>query len=548
MQTRTCTASNQSFTIRNQDVQFYETMGVPLPTLCPTERMRRRLAWRNERSLHHHTCHGSGKKIISMYRPDSGHLVYDNEYWWGDNWDGQTWGRDFDLKRNFLEQWHELFKAVPKMARVQQGDNLNSRYTNCASYNKNCYLLFTANNCEDCMYSTWLNNCQDCLDCYAVFNSELMYQCIECSGSYNVQYSQQIDNSNDVYHSYDCKNCENLFACVSLRSQKYQILNNPVSPEEFQSVLESPEKQANVLKQLQAIYLNTPKKYADILMCENCTGDNVFGCKNCHQSYLLVNCEDCAYSDGIFDAKNTYDVSYYGGSGTNELLYECEGVGHGVFNSKFCKLCWGGCQHLEYCYECFNCQDCFGCVGLKKAQYCILNTQYSAEDYHRLRAQIIEHMQREQTWGEFFPISLSPFGYNETTAQDYFPLTKEDAIKHGFPWYDDTPASKYVGAPYAVPTKITDTPDSICDQILQCQSTGKNYKIQPAELDFYRQMKLPVPTHGPDTRHAARMRLRRPRQLWERTCVQCPTKIITPFAPERPEKVLCEECYLRAVN
>ena len=28
-------------------------------------------------------------------------------------------------------------------------------------------------------------------------------------------------------------------------------------------------------------------------------------------------------------------------------------------------------------------------------------------------------------YGEFFPAELSPFFYNETTAQEYFPLTKE---------------------------------------------------------------------------------------------------------------------------
>jgi hypothetical protein len=32
-------------------------------------------------------------------------------------------------------------------------------------------------------------------------------------------------------------------------------------------------------------------------------------------------------------------------------------------------------------------------------------------------------------WGEFFPLPLSPFGYNETVAQDYFPLTSEEAIE-----------------------------------------------------------------------------------------------------------------------
>jgi hypothetical protein len=32
-------------------------------------------------------------------------------------------------------------------------------------------------------------------------------------------------------------------------------------------------------------------------------------------------------------------------------------------------------------------------------------------------------------WGEFFPLSLSLFGYNETVAQDYFPLAQEEAIQ-----------------------------------------------------------------------------------------------------------------------
>ena len=31
-------------------------------------------------------------------------------------------------------------------------------------------------------------------------------------------------------------------------------------------------------------------------------------------------------------------------------------------------------------------------------------------------------MMRTGEWGEFFPSSISPFGYNETIAQEYFPL------------------------------------------------------------------------------------------------------------------------------
>ncbi|MEI8092157.1 MAG: hypothetical protein WCG98_08430 [bacterium] len=42
---------------------------------------------------------------------------------------------------------------------------------------------------------------------------------------------------------------------------------------------------------------------------------------------------------------------------------------------------------------------------------------------------IIEKMEADGERGEFFPTSLSPFGYNETVAMEYFPLTKEEAMK-----------------------------------------------------------------------------------------------------------------------
>jgi len=37
-------------------------------------------------------------------------------------------------------------------------------------------------------------------------------------------------------------------------------------------------------------------------------------------------------------------------------------------------------------------------------------------------------MQETGERGEFFHPSLSPFGYNETVAQEYFPLSKEATL------------------------------------------------------------------------------------------------------------------------
>jgi hypothetical protein len=90
-----------------------------------------------------------------------------------------------------------------------------------------------------------------------------------------------------------------------------------------------------------------------------------------------------------------------------------------------------------------SCQNIFGCVGLKKRQYCIFNKQYIKEEYFKLRSEIIKHMNNNPyidkkgnvyRYGEFFPIEKSPTPYNETTAQEFFPLTKDQATKMGYKW------------------------------------------------------------------------------------------------------------------
>gem|GEM_PF-6545051 len=37
-------------------------------------------------------------------------------------------------------------------------------------------------------------------------------------------------------------------------------------------------------------------------------------------------------------------------------------------------------------------------------------------------------MMKAGEWGEFFPSSLSPFGYNETVAQEYYPMDRRGVI------------------------------------------------------------------------------------------------------------------------
>jgi hypothetical protein len=177
-----------------------------------------------------------------------------------------------------------------------------------------------------------------------------------------------------------------------------------------------------------------------------------------------------------------------------------------------------------------------------------LNKQYLKEEYEKLVPKIIDHMRKTEEWGDYLQPQVSTMGYNETIAQEQFPLREADVSARGWQWYiDQDRKDSYFGPEPTLPQTITEVPDTICDQILRCAETGKPFKIIPQELKFYRQMGLPLPTLCPDQRHSDRIALRSPRRLWKRKCQKCQKEIETTYQPDRPEIVYCEECYLASV-
>ena len=85
---KTCTVSGQPFAVFQSDLDFYskisptfngQKFAIPTPTLCPEERQRRRLSFRNERKLYRRQCDASKKSIITIYSPDKPYKVYDQK-------------------------------------------------------------------------------------------------------------------------------------------------------------------------------------------------------------------------------------------------------------------------------------------------------------------------------------------------------------------------------------------------------------------------------------------------------------------------------------
>ncbi|MBU0670943.1 hypothetical protein KKF29_02180, partial [Patescibacteria group bacterium] len=69
----------------------------------------------------------------------------------------------------------------------------------------------------------------------------------------------------------------------------------------------------------------------------------------------------------------------------------------------------------------------FGSISVRNQEFCILNKQYDEASFDKLKIKIVEHMKNMGEYGQFWPIQNSPFCYNETAAQDNYPLDKKDA-------------------------------------------------------------------------------------------------------------------------
>jgi hypothetical protein len=502
-----------------------------------------------------------------MFPKNSPYTVYCYSCWWSENWDAQSYEKDYDFKRPFFEQFKELFLKVPKMGIIQQHTNINSEYTNRAADNKNCYMIFAAADNENCSYGTSYWGAKECVDCYNIHNSELCYECIDIYDSNKLTYSQECNSCANSAFLFNCRNCNDCFGCVNLRNKSYYFFNEQLTREEYKKRVE--ELNLNNRENIEKVreqFSEFKKKFIVPALVEN-HGTNVSGnwleeCKNVSYGFGCDKVEDGKYLFSIVGAKDVMDYTYWGKS--SELIYECSSIGYLCSNIMFSNECWDQLIRAQYCVNCHGSSDLFGCVGLRKKQYCILNKQYTKEEYEALVPKIIEHMNqmpykdsldREWRYGSTFPLDMHAFAYNESIAQESFPITKEEAEKQGYKWAEpEAKNHKITLKPEDVPGSIEEVGEEILKEVIGCQHAGRcnhqctqAFKITASDLGFYKQMNIPIPQLCSNCRHFARLSQRNPIKLWERKCSKCGNAIKTSYSPDRPETVYCKSCYTTEV-
>jgi hypothetical protein len=552
---KTCAQCQALFEITESDLKFYDKISpviagekyqIPPPILCPDCRLQRRLAFRNGRKFYHRKCDLTGKQIVSTYAPEAPYKVYDSDEWWSDKWDPLDYGLSFDFKRPFFDQFDELKHAVPRPNLMREQCE-NCQYAHNTTFSRNCYMCPMVFHSEDCYYVSMSVKCKSVVDSQSLANCELCYDSLHTQYSYSCIECQDCMNCTECLFCFDCSSCEKCIGCIGLKGKKLHAFNKPITEEEYnlyKKNLGSFSIYSKMYDHVQKVWKDIPRRHSFQISSENCTGNHIYNSRNAQHCFQVNDCEDSSYCHNAKQFKDSMDV--FGALMGGELQYECSSAGGGM-RTFFAYLSWHNtdCAYLSNCH---NSNNLFGCVGLKHKKYCILNKQYSKEEYEELLPKIIEHMQKTNEYGYFFPARTSPYCYNETLAMDYFPLSREEAEAKGWSWRTDTEEKEqHSGHLKDIPDSIGDIKDSICDAVLLCENTGRSYRIIPQELAFYKKMQIPIPRTCPEERHLNRLARINPRKLWARTCNKCQNDIQTSYQPSRPEIIYCEQCYLEEV-
>lgn len=573
MLNKMCRQCNSQFIVEDEDLSFYKkispafagkTYEVPPPTLCPKCRDQRRCVWRNYRTLYRRKCDLCKKDIVTSFSPDKPYTVYCQECWWSDKWDPLSYGTNFDFSKPFFEQFDQLLKKVPRIALLNKNPE-NSEFCTYAGNNKDCYLMVNGCwHCDSCSYGTRVDKCRECVDNQMLSDSELCYETTFSSNLYKCLFCHYCFGSKECYFSSNLRGCDHCVFSTNLRNKSYFAYDKPCAKEEFEEIVEKIGDH-NSLQRMKAKFKEITENsfYPPVVQdnCENCQGDNLYDCKNVRHTYDGFDLEDTKYFVVGQSARDCMDCTYVGIDNT-QLIYEGLSVGLAAYHCLFDQSNWTT-RDTYYCDTLMSCNNCFGSTSLKHKNFCILNKKYTPEEYEKEVSKIIKHMTKTNEWGEFFPYFVNVFSYNETVANEFYPLTKEGALRIGAKWQDDDFSSKFEGDIYKIKDRIEDYLESedeikrVLAGVIKCEKTDKPFKITANEMTFYLKNRIVLPKVHYSVRFEDRFKILNPCQLWSRQCMckekdhghegRCKNEFETTYAPDRPEKVYCEDCYQRSI-
>lgn len=435
--------------------------------------------------------------------PRSANIINGKNYFANREFFMSRW-RSYDASKSFFENFSLLFRDIPLASRFTDDKSTESEHaTNLWMSNKVYLSILAIDDCENILYTFYVqDHVTNVLNSVMVWDhSENVYFSSGIIRSYNVFYSRCITGSSNIWFSTDLIGCSECILCDSLENKNYHIRNTPYEKEEY---FREKEKIFRDKSRFLHHYKTLPRKWSNFgsrdVKGKFCIySENI---ENGFFSYRVTNGRNIFFVGDKDGRRNVYDTICSDQTGEWDL-YGCINMG----TASNCYLSDSFIGHsLYYSYNCLMCSFCIGCIGLENRSYCILNKQYTKEEWEILAEKIFSSMEQDGTLGEPLPPGINPFYFNDTLAyliDDSF--TKEEVERSGFLWRD-------------APIKV-DIPEGLdqigVDDLAQYESFGSDgswridpsimqkvirdangnyYRIVKTEYDFLLKYELPLPT------------------------------------------------------
>ena len=412
------------------------------------------------------------------------------------------YGIDYDENTSFFKQFSKLYRTIPQPRILHYRENHNADFANYSLWSKNIYLSFTViNNCENVVYSFSIkNNSTNILNSMMVRdNSENIYMSVGITQSFSILYSKFIHNSSYIRFSTNLIWCNNCMFCNDLENQSYCIRNQQYTKEQYtiekNKILQQKE---HFQKRFDAL-----DQYGSNQTSTNCQGNYILQSNDVTNWYCVYQIEhgrncllvwweelwehtfDCAITTPPHD--HLYGVLW---SWTNLFhTYNSFNVSTG--------------ENIYYSTALQDCSYCFWCIWLRNKQYCILNQQYTKEEWYATINSIFLSMEKEGTFGKFFPSSLNPYYFNDTIASLIEDFTREEAETAWYLRRDEEIAVDIPDRMEVVELADLDQYEEMKDGVRTIDpailkkvirdEAGNVYRVIKMEYDFLMKYGLPLP-------------------------------------------------------
>lgn len=285
-----------------------------------------------------------------------------------------------------LEDYQALKRRFPRQG-TENVNCDNCDWTDRMVNSVNCYWCFDGSDIQESMYSFSEWKVVGCVDTLWNALCERCYEVSDSIESTDCSFCQYIAQCYNMQYCFDCGSSHDCFGCCDLSNKEFCIFNIQYTEEEYHAKVAELKKKSpeEILNQVAELRLKFPVRHSNF--SDNTNSEYVDYVYKSKDAYYCFDCnllEDCGYVSNSNECKDSWDC----GPETLKSEHCAESV-----DSSECYNCYEAqdchrCYDSSYVYKCVDSNNLFMCSNLSNAKYCILNVQYSPEEYKTKVAEI----------------------------------------------------------------------------------------------------------------------------------------------------------------